>query len=374
MFSVSASEIIDYLQNECHIECRTLRKSPDDAPLTGFAALTQARESDVSFWVGRVESVTHANGPSNNELNRVAAGFLFVPETVQSDVSENDDKSKAIDATIDVALLNQFPQVKSIVAVAEPYHAMVKFLEHFEGDGFRENMETGVHFDTGIGFGENGPWIHPTAVVEGFVDEDCFIGPGCVVMRGACVARGCRLESNVTIYPNVIVGEGCIFQAGVVVGSRGFGFYEHEGERRMVPHFAGVRIGNRCSFGANTVVAAGFISPTTIGDNCHLDSMVQIAHNCVLGNNIYMASQTALGGTTILEDGVQFAGGAKAAGHLTVGKNAIVTAKAGVTKSVPAGKTVAGFPAIDIDIWRRQMVELRVMAKKKNLSNKLKKE
>ena len=92
--------------------------------------------------------------------------------------------------------------------------------------------------------------------------------------------------------------------------------------------------------------------------------MVQIAHNCVLGNNIYMASQTALGGTTILEDGVQFAGGAKAAGHLTVGKNAIVTAKAGVTKSVPAGKTVAGFPAIDIEIWRRQMVELRLMAKK----------
>ena len=73
MFSVSASEIVDYLQNECHIECRTLRKSPDGAPLTGFAALTQARESDVSFWVGRVESVTHANGPSNKELNGVAA-------------------------------------------------------------------------------------------------------------------------------------------------------------------------------------------------------------------------------------------------------------------------------------------------------------
>lgn len=368
MFSVSASEIVDYLQNECHIECRTLRKSPDGAPLTGFAALTQARESDVSFWVGRVESVTHANGPSNKELNGVAAGLLFVPDASLVDVSKNDGEVKTADATISVALLDQFPQVKNIVAVAEPYHAMVKFLEHFEGNGFRENMETGVHFEPdymGVGFGENGPWIHPSAVVEGFVDEVCFVGPGCVVMRGASVGRGCRLESNVTIYPNVVVGEGCIFQAGVVVGSRGFGFYEHEGERRMVPHFAGVRIGNRCSFGANTVVAAGFISPTTIGDNCHLDSMVQIAHNCVLGNNIYMASQTALGGTTILEDGVQFAGGAKAAGHLTVGKNAIVTAKAGVTKSVPAGKTVAGFPAIDIDIWRRQMVELRVMAKKK---------
>lgn len=339
MFSVCASEIVDYLQNECHIECEFLRKSKDGAPLSGFAALTQARERDVSFWVGRVESVTHANGPSNDDLKKTAAGLLFVPTGVQSG---------------EVSFDEIFPNAKNVIAVAEPYHAMVKFLEHFGGDGFAKNMEFGVD-----------SCIHPTAVVEGFVDEGCFVGPGCVVMRGASVGRGCRLESNVTIYPNVIVGEGCIFQAGVVVGSRGFGFYEHEGARRMVPHFAGVRIGNRCSFGANTVVAAGFISPTTIGDNCHLDSMVQIAHNCVLGNNIYMASQTALGGTTILEDGVQFAGGAKAAGHLTVGKNAIVTAKAGVTKSVPAGKTVAGFPAIDIDIWKRQMVELRMMAKKK---------
>ena len=330
MFSVRCAEIIQFLRNTESMECSVLRESPE-VTLSGFAALTQAKENDVSFWVGRVESVTHANGPSSDELLNVRAGLLFVPIGLPEEF---------------------FPKVKNLLAVAEPYHAMVRFLDHFVGNSFNENMSVG---------GE----IHPSAIVEGFVDEDCFVGPGCVVMRGASIGRGCRLESNVTIYPNVIVGEGCIFQAGVVVGSRGFGFYEHEGERRMVPHFAGVRIGNRCSFGANTVVAAGFISPTTIGDNCHLDSMVQIAHNCVLGNNIYMASQTALGGTTILEDGVQFAGDAKAAGHLTVGKNAIVTAKAGVTKSVPAGKTVAGFPAIDIDIWRRQMVELRVMAKKK---------
>lgn len=344
---LSAAAIIDYLRNDESLECKVVRESPCEIPLTGYASLLQATENDVSFWVGHVESITHANGPSNESLQNVRAGFLFVPLETAAELSGSSEI---------------FPFVKSIVAVKEPYHAMVLFLEHFFGDSFHENMQSGVNAS---GFDENCPWIHPSAVVEGFVDEGCFVGPSCVVMRGASVGRGCRLESNVTIYPNVIVGEGCIFQAGVVVGSRGFGFYEHEGERRMVPHFAGVRIGNRCSFGANTVVAAGFISPTTIGDNCHLDSMVQIAHNCVLGNNIYMASQTALGGTTVLEDGVQFAGGAKAAGHLTVGKNAIVTAKAGVTKSVPAGKTVAGFPAIDIDIWRRQMVKLRVMAKKK---------
>ena len=208
MFSVRCAEIIQFLRNTESMECSVLRESPE-VTLSGFAALTQAKENDVSFWVGRVESVTHANGPSSDELLNVRAGLLFVPIGLPEEF---------------------FPKVKNLLAVAEPYHAMVRFLDHFVGNSFNENMSVG---------GE----IHPSAVVEGFVDEDCFVGPGCVVMRGASVGRGCRLESNVTIYPNVVVGERCIFQAGVVVGSRGFGFYEHEGERRMVPHFAGVRIG-----------------------------------------------------------------------------------------------------------------------------------
>ena len=112
------------------------------------------------------------------------------------------------------------------------------------------------------------------------------------------------------------------------------------------------------------MVAAGFLNPTTIGDDCHFESFVQIAHNCRLGNGIYMASQTAVAGSVVVEDGVEFAGGAKAAGHLTIGKGARVAAKAGVTKSVPAGRTVAGFPAEEITQWRRSMVRLRQMGKK----------
>ena len=176
--------------------------------------------------------------------------------------------------------------------------------------------------------------------------------------KGAKVGAGCVLEANVTVYPNVEIGEGCICQAGVVVGSRGFGFYEYAGKRRMVPHLAGVRIGERCSFGANTVVAAGFVSPTAIGNDCHFDSFVQIGHNCILGNNIFMASQSGLAGTVVVEDDVELAGGAQVAGHLTLGKGCRIAAKAGVTKSIPAGRMVSGFPAIEINVWRKAMVKL----------------
>ena len=168
MFSVRCAEVLEFLRNTESMECNVLRESPE-VTLTGFAALTQARENDVSFWVGRVESVTHANGPSNDDLKKTAAGLLFVPSAAAQ--------------SGEVSFAEIFPNAKNIIAVAEPYHAMVKFLEHFEGNGFTDNMESGVHFDRdymGVGYGETGPWIHPTAVVEGFVDEGCFVGPGCV--------------------------------------------------------------------------------------------------------------------------------------------------------------------------------------------------
>jgi len=304
---------------------------PDgDAQLTGFAAVDRAGSADVSFWLGSTsKSDTNANGYASSVLESVRAGLLFAPPEC-------------------APLADKLPGVRCLAIVDNPYHAMVEFLNRFASDS--SGAVTGC---------AAGARVHASAVVEGFVGENTVIGPGCVVMRGAKVGANCVLEANVTVYPNVEIGEGCIFQAGVVVGSRGFGFYEYAGKRRMVPHLAGVRIGERCSFGANTVVAAGFVSPTTIGNDCHFDSFVQIGHNCVLGNNIFMASQSGLAGTVVVEDDVELAGGAQVAGHLTLGKGARIAAKAGVTKSIPAGRMVSGFPAIEISVWRKAMVKLK---------------
>jgi UDP-3-O-[3-hydroxymyristoyl] glucosamine N-acyltransferase len=41
------------------------------------------------------------------------------------------------------------------------------------------------------------------------------------------------------------------------------------------------------------------------------------------------------------------------AGHLSIGDAAQVAAQSGVPNDVPAGATVAGYPAVDIHVWRR---------------------
>ena len=317
-----------------------------DFQVTGFAPLSTAGASDVSFWVGdNFKSDTNVPGFSDSVLAKVCAGVLFVPIAVA-------DSHEAM-----MTLKGRLPKVRALVPVENPHHAMVEFLKRFAADS-----------SDGVGEAARSvaasAVIHPTAVVEGSVGEGCHIGPNCVVMAGAKLGPNCVLESSVTVYPHVEIGEGCIFQAGAVIGSRGFGFYEYKGERHMIPHLAGVRIGDRCSFGANTVVAAGFLAPTFIGNDSHFDSMVQISHNCRVGNHVFMASQSALAGSVTVGDGSEFAGAAKVADHITIGKNVRVAAKAGVTRNIADGKTVSGFPALEIDLWRRCMVRLKQLGKK----------
>ena len=331
MRPVLFSAVLDWLRSE---------KFVDGA----FAPLSTAGVSDVSFWVGdNFKSDTNVPGFSDSVLLMVCAGVLFVPVAVA-------ESHEAM-----TALKGRLPKVRALVPVENPHHAMVEFLKRFVDDG-SDGAESRSVAASAV--------IHPTAVVDGSVGEGCRIGPNCVVMAGAKLGPGCVLESSVTVYPHVEIGEGCIFQAGAVIGSRGFGFYEYKGERRMIPHLAGVRIGNRCSFGANTVVAAGFLTPTSIGNDSHFDSMVQISHNCRVGNHVFMASQSALAGSVTVGDGSEFAGAAKVADHITIGRNVRVAAKAGVTRNIADGKTVSGFPALEIDLWRRCMVRLKQLGKK----------
>jgi UDP-3-O-[3-hydroxymyristoyl] glucosamine N-acyltransferase len=188
--------------------------------------------------------------------------------------------------------------------------------------------------------------IHPSA----------RISPDVLIPAGVKIGENCVLHSGVNLYPNVEIGNETILHSGVVVGSRGFGFYECNGEQVAVPHFGGVVIGENCEIGPNSVVAAGFLEATRLGNFCKLDSFVQIGHNCVVGNNAVFCSQSGLAGSVIVEDDVTLAGGAQVAGHLTLGKGCIIAAKAGVTKSIKPGTKVAGFPAIPIEEWRKKMV------------------
>ena len=47
------------------------------------------------------------------------------------------------------------------------------------------------------------------------------------------------------------------------------------------------------------------------------------------------------------------------AGHITIGDHVVIAAKSGVTKNVKDNLTIAGFPAIDINEWKKNIIRNR---------------
>jgi UDP-3-O-[3-hydroxymyristoyl] glucosamine N-acyltransferase len=182
------------------------------------------------------------------------------------------------------------------------------------------------------------------------------VGPGSVI------GHGTRLGPRAVVLEHVLVGRKCRVQSGAVIGCEGFGFFEVEGAWEPMPHLAGVRLGDGCFIGANTVIAAGVLHPTELGEGCKLDSHVQVAHNVRLGKGCLLASQSGIAGSTEAGDGLRLGGAASVDGHLRLGHGVSVAACSAVTKDWPDGSVVAGFPARPIREWRRQQIWLKRIA------------
>ena len=90
-----------------------------------------------------------------------------------------------------------------------------------------------------------------------------------------------------------------------------------------------------------------------------IDNMVHVAHNVIIGNNACIAAQTGISGSVKIGDNVTIGGQVGLAGHITIGENVIVAARSGVTKNIQDNSVVAGFPAVDIKEWKKNIIRQR---------------
>ena len=210
------------------------------------------------------------------------------------------------------------------------------------------------------------------------IDPSVVCAPGVVlgdrvtVMAGCVLGEGVHIGSDTTLYPNVTlyhesqIGVSCILHAGVVIGADGYGFVQDEKGKHVKFYQNGhVVIGDNVEIGANSTVDRATFGATVIRSGTKIDNLVQVAHNCELGEDCLLVCQTALAGSTVLEDGVTMGGQSGATGHLRIGKDAVIASRAGVTKSLPGAKVYGGFPAIEQKLWLKMQAALLRLIKKK---------
>ncbi len=180
----------------------------------------------------------------------------------------------------------------------------------------------------GVRLGEN------VAILAGaFIGEESTIGDGSYIFSNVTIRENVRIGKNVVIYPNA------------VIGSDGFG-YCWDGSRHLkIPQAGTVIIEDDVEIGAGTTIDRATLGETVIGRGAIIDNLVQIAHNCKIGEYSVICAQVGLAGTTTLGKHVTLAGQVGIAGHLTIGDGAIVEAQSGVPSNIPAGEIHFGSPS-----------------------------
>jgi len=215
--------------------------------------------------------------------------------------------------------------------------------------------------------------VHPDASVDPaarlgdkvHVGPQAVIGPGCtvgdrsviaagvVLGRGVIVGEDCVLYPNSTVQYDCVLGDRVIVHSGAVVGSDGFGFARQPGSVHKIPQVGIVRVGSDVEIGANACIDRATAGETVIADSVKIDNLVQIAHNCEIGERTAISAQTGISGSTRVGRDVIMAGQVGLADHMSVGDGVIFAAKSGAHGHVPDKKVMAGIPARDHREWIR---------------------
>ena len=197
------------------------------------------------------------------------------------------------------------------------------------------------------------------------------IGSNSLIMAGVYLGDGVEIGDSVIIYPNVTIyhgvkiGNNSIIHSGAVIGSDGYGFaHTKDGRHIKIYQLGGVVIEDNVEIGANTTIDRGAIGDTIIRRGTKIDNLVQIGHNCDIGQNSLIVSQSGLSGSTTLGRNVIMGGQSATSGHLKIGDFAVIAGRGGVTKSLEGSKEYGGFPAVDIKLWKKMQVVLSRLVKR----------
>ena len=319
---------ITYLEIKEILELNYLNvnsKIADDETFNGIKTISNSSHCDLSFFT---------NIKYLNDLKNIKAKACII----------EDEYVKSLP-----------PTCKPII-VKEPYLALALISKLINDESFQSNgiiSEKSI-INTKSKIHKN-VQINPFSIIKNSTEiyENVYIGSNSCIGPNVKVHKNTVIEDNVSI-SNAVIMENCTIQSGARIGGTGFGFEMQT--KHKIHHSGNVIIGKNTSIGSNTTIDRAVFETTIIGNSSNIDNLVQIAHNVSIGDGAIIAAQVGIAGSTLIGNNVKIGGQAGIAGHLVIGDNVTIAAKSGVTKNIPDNNVVAGFPAKDINLWKKEVI------------------
>ncbi|EAI3906115.1 UDP-3-O-(3-hydroxymyristoyl)glucosamine N-acyltransferase [Campylobacter sp. CNRCH_2014_2849] len=191
-----------------------------------------------------------------------------------------------------------------------------------------------------------------------YIGENVQIADHVVIMAGAYIGDNVSIGEYTTIHPNVVIyndtkiGKKCHLLANCVIGSDGFGYaHTKNGEHYKIYHNGNVILEDFVEVGACTTIDRAVFESTIIKQGTKIDNLVQVGHNCEVGENCLIVAQSGISGSSILGKNVTMGGQSATSGHLEIGDFATIAARGGVTKNLEGARVYGGFPIMLQKDW-----------------------
>lgn len=301
-----------------------LEPADADVDITGIATLEAAIPGQVTF----------VSNPK----------YAPLAKTTQASAVIVDDRFPTIDRPL---LRTKNPQYGYACAVTL-FHTPVAYERSIHPTAV-------IHPSARIGNGASvGAYVAIEAEVE--IGEGCTLLPHVVIYRGVKIGKNFFAHSHVSIREYCEIGDNVLLHNGVVVGSDGFGFAKDSEERwQKIPQTGKVVLEDDVEIQANSCIDRATLGETRIGRGTKIDNLVQVAHNCTVGENSMICAQTGMAGSTELGRSVILAGQVGIAGHCKIGDGVIMTAQSATSHDIEPGRMISGSPGFDNKQWLRSV-------------------
>jgi UDP-3-O-[3-hydroxymyristoyl] glucosamine N-acyltransferase len=196
--------------------------------------------------------------------------------------------------------------------------------------------------------------IDPLAFVSksAEIGDDVYVAPFAYIGDGVKIGDGSRIFPHVCIYDGCQIGKNVTIHAGSVIGADGFGFAPSQEGYDKIPQLGIVVIEDNVEIGANTCIDRSTMGQTIIHKGVKLDNLIQVAHNCEIGENTVMSAQVGMAGSTKIGNWCMVGGQAGFAGHIHVADRTIIGAQCGVIGDTKGnGENLIGSPHMDPKVF-----------------------
>jgi UDP-3-O-[3-hydroxymyristoyl] glucosamine N-acyltransferase len=222
--------------------------------------------------------------------------------------------------------------------------------------------------------------IHKSAIIHSTckLGKDIYIGPNVIIEENVSIADGVTIHAGAiiesdniigsysTIHPNVviktntIIGKNCTLYAGAVIGSDGFGYAKDNDKWLAIPQVGKVVLGDNVDIGSNSTIDRGALDDTIISSGVKIDNLVQIGHNCIIGENTIIAGCVGIAGSAKIGKNCAIGGAAMILGHLSITDNVTISPGSMITRSIKnPGTYTALMPFQDHEAWLKTAAKIR---------------